>query len=168
MFHKRYLKWMKDLGEVSSNTASPQHFLHSCMLQSDEPLIVLSPGSLRKGDSLLVWPSQRSHRGTCGSEGFETRGWECGELDEGDWDPEVALSQQHCQVQGLLYWTGWVLSCHLCPSNMFIEIKKVNMRHLHVQRSARSILSFSLQCSVDDSGDWFSDPCCFSVNIENL
>lgn len=54
MFHKRYLKWMKDLGEVSSNTASPQHFLYSCMLQSDALLIVLSPGTLRKGDSILV------------------------------------------------------------------------------------------------------------------
>lgn len=53
VFHKRYLKMLRVLGEVSS-TASWPIVSSSCTMNSDSLLLVLSPGSLWEGDSLQV------------------------------------------------------------------------------------------------------------------
>lgn len=53
VFHKRYLKKLRILGEVSSTALWPI-VSSSYTMYSDSRLLVLSPGSLWKGDSLHV------------------------------------------------------------------------------------------------------------------
>lgn len=128
----------------------------------ENSFIVPSPGSLWKGDSLPVWPSQWWDWRARGSEGFETRErsrpwW----LDKGDWDPEVSLSQQHRKVQRLLYWNGWVLLSLLQIS----LLKYMSTRSLYVQMSACSVALFQLT-PLSGWGELIFGPSC-SLNIEN-
>lgn len=102
VFQKRYLRKMRDLGEVSSRSNT---FLFPCV-KKVIILIALSAGTFWKSHSVPVWSVQRWDRRVCGSKIVEARERKCiSELDEGNWNPEVSLSFQHREVQGLMHWS---------------------------------------------------------------
>lgn len=152
VFHKHYLKKTRDL-EVSTNTTSPVVFRSLYVRQQSN--FSVSRVSLER------WLSTSMTRPTMGLESawqwrLWNKRWLCARgLDEGDWDLEVPLSQ-HCQVQGLLYWTWWVLICYLSASYVYWNILYINIQ------CACSVLSFSSR------GRFRELIFCSSVNIENL